>query len=640
MRELITWVYTKSPKWDFWFIDPESWKWYYIHLKNVWKAISWDTVEAYLKEFRWKKEAVITKILKKWNPTITWKLDIKKDFAFVVPTNPIYVNDIYIWIDKVKKFEKENNIKLKYNDIVSVKITKWTTKNPEWFIFDYIWKETDKDLELKTIISCSGIKTKFDESTIQEANKLKFELPPKRIDLTNKLTYTIDWEDARDLDDAIIIEKIDDKYKLYVCIADVAEYVKHQTSLDKEAFKRWNSTYLVDRVIPMLPEKLSNDLCSLNPQTKKLSLTCEILLDKYWNVSSTKVYESVILSDFRLTYKEVQSIVDWEIGENYSLKFWQQTTKELIENIFLSNELKNIVKKNKQKLWVLDFDFPEVKILTDDQNNVLDIKKYELYESNKIIEEFMILANSCVWEFFKDIPFVYRIHPEPSVEDIEKLRNTLHIFDIKLPFRKNITPKTISDILVSLKDNKNKNLISSHILRALAKAIYSDENKWHFWLALSYYSHFTSPIRRYRDLIIHRIIKQKIHGKLDKKSINIYKNSLKEITKHISDTEKKSEKLEYEVRDYMICKFYENKIWTHYNAKISSLIEAWIFIELENHVEWFINIASLSNWQKYIFDSTKMQFTVWKDFYKLWDNLKVILKEIDFSRKRLIFEKN
>lgn len=637
MKEIITGVYTKSPNGDYWFIDPEGEKWFYIHLKNTDKAISWDTVEAYLKEFRWKKEAVITKIIKRWTNLIVWKLDIKSNFAFVVPLDNKYVNDIYVWIDKLQKFEKSINIRLKQNDIVAVRVTKWTTKNPEWLIVDFVWKQDEKNLELKTLIISSWIKTRFDTETVNETLKIKFEIPPKRTDLSQKLTFTIDWEDAKDLDDAIIIEKIKDKYKLFVCIADVAEYVKNNSFLDKEAKKRWNSTYLVDRVIPMLPEKLSNDLCSLNPNTQKLSLVCEIDLDGNWEVIDSKVYEWIIVSKFRLTYKEVQEIIDKKINIWDTLKFWWILTGELEQNLFLAYELKNIIKKNREKYWVLDFDFPEIKIITDWKNNVIDIKKYESYESNKLIERFMVLANESVSKLFSKYPFVYRIHPEPSDEDIEKLRNILNIFDIKLPYKK-ITPKLISQVLISLKDNKNKNLISTQILRSLSKAIYSDENEGHFGLALEYYSHFTSPIRRYADLLIHRIIKQKIHNKLDTKSINIYKNSLKETTKHITDTEKKSEKLEYDVKDLMICKYYENKIWEKYTCNIVSMIEAWVFISLSNSVEWFIPKDSLANWKSYVFDNSKMQFAVWKNIFKLWDELKVILKEIDFLKRRLIFD--
>lgn len=636
--EKIVWVYSQSKNNDFWFVDVE-WveKWYFVYPKNLNGAMDGDEVEAVVKIFNRRKEAVVIKVVKRADRILVGTIQLVKDFAFVILDNPAFKNDVHISNKKLAKFPWP----IKNGDKVAIKITVWEWKNPEWSIFEVLGDKDKKWVDIMGIALEWGARIKFPESVLEEAKNLTFEEKKSRIDLTQTLTFTIDWEDAKDLDDAISLEKQGKNYKLIVSIADVSEYVKEWTKLDIEALKRWNSTYLVDRVIPMLPEKLSNYLCSLNPNTKKLTLSCEMIIDMDGNVISKKVYESVISSYFRMTYREVQEILDNTLPIWNELMFGWIISRELFEAVQLSYELKNIITSKKREWWILDFDFPETKIILDVDGNPIEIKKYERYFSMKIIEEFMILANESVWELFSKIPFVYRIHPIPNDDDIDKLRNTLNIFGIILTY-KEITPKVISAILAEIKWNPKEKLLSKLILRSLEKAIYSPENEWHFWLNLEFYSHFTSPIRRYPDLQIHRIIKEKLLGNLSESRIEHYKDILSGVCKKTSDSERKSEKLEYAVKDLMICKYYEKKIWETCTWIISGTILAWFFVELENTAEWFVNIEQVlqSIWStKMNFDQENMKFDINKNlFLQVWDTVTIKIWSIEFDKRRLNFD--
>ncbi len=631
---IITWVFSQSVNFNYWFVDIE-WreKWYFVYPANSLGALSWDTVEAYVKTFNWREESVITKVIKRADNIFVGTLEVLKNFWFVILDNKSIKNDIYI--------PKKLLWTAKHKDRVAVKITKWEWKNPEWYIVENIWDKNKPWNDVLSLVLEAGIKPKFPKAVLDESEKVIWS-EEGRIDLTKKLTFTIDWEDAKDLDDAITLEKLWNNYKLIVSIADVSEYVIEGSALDKEAFKRWNSTYLADRVIPMLPEKISNDLCSLNPNTKKLTLSCEIVMDEKWTILSSKVYKSIINSSFRLTYKEVQNMLDDEKNSIWKeLMFGWIISKNLLDAVIESFKLKQIITKNKKELWVLDFDFPETKLILDSENNPIDIIKYERYESHKIIEEFMILANQVVWKTFSKLPFLYRIHPKPLEDDVETLRKTLNIFWITLPFIE-VTPLVIASILEQIKASPKEKLLSRMVLRALSKAIYSDINEGHFGLGLEFYSHFTSPIRRYSDLLIHRIIKEKIDGTLNAKKISYYKYELAEIAKYISNTERKSEKLEYSVRDLFICKYYFDKVGTEFDAIVSWMIPIWFFVELDNSAEWLVTVESIEINNKtrlFEYDDVNMKFIFKNDLsIQVWDKVRVKLTQVDMERRRLNFE--
>ena len=617
-KETIVWTYSQW-KWDFGFVDVE-WieKWYFVFWRNKNSALDGDTVEASLKVFKWKKEATVEKVLERKQDLIVWKYQEWKDnrFWFVLADNPFIKNDIFVpW---------KKSLEAKNWDIVWVQVTKWSWKNPEWTIREIIGKEWDKKIKVNSLIIEAWSKLNFPEKVLKSAENIKVE-DSTRKDLTNLFTFTIDWEDAKDLDDAISIEEIEQGYKLYVHIADVAHYVTEKSILDIEAYKRATSVYLVDRVIPMLPEKLSNDLCSLNPNTKKLTLTCEMTIWNNWAIKSQKVYESIIESNHRLTYKEVDDILNWDLRKSEKL---EKTLK-------IANQLKQKITKYRKSTWVLDFEFPETKIILDEDNKPVSIKEYPRYESNKMIEEFMISANQAVSMEFSKLPFLYRIHEEPKIEDLAKLQETLNLFWINFVFKNNTT-KEFSMLLeqISKLDEAKKMFLEKTILRALTKAVYSKENFWHFGLGLSFYSHFTSPIRRYPDLQIHRIIKEKIAWKLDKKRLLHYENILESVSKYTSDKERKAEKLEYKVRDYFVVQFYKDRVGEEFEATISWVLAKWFFVALSDTSEWFVELKNsqyiewlqehhdLSNWNK----------------YRLADKINVKLVEADETMFRLNFE--
>ncbi|MDP5038991.1 MAG: RNB domain-containing ribonuclease, partial [Candidatus Gracilibacteria bacterium] len=388
-------------------------------------------------------------------------------------------------------------------------------------------------------------------------------------------------------------------------------------------------------VIPMLPEKLSNDLCSLNANTKKLTLSCEIILDKNGIVTSSKVYNSVIKSSYRLTYKEVEKIFLKQLSLGDELSFGGLITPGLINAINFSYELKRIINKNKQKLGVLNFDFDETKVILDEKNNPIDIIKYERLESHKVIEEFMILANENIGYLFSKIPFLYRVHETPDEEDIEKFKKILASFDIILPY-KEINPILISDILEKINSHPKKMMLSKIILRSLKKANYSQNNLGHFGLALDFYSHFTSPIRRYADLQIHRIIKEYLQkNKLEKSRISHYKENLEEISKHISETEVKSEKLEYAVRDLMIAKYYKDKIGEEFEGIISGMIPIGFFVVLDNSAEGLVSLEDFLNQQKYKkykFEDDILKLTFENNFsLQVGDKIKIKISIVDLE---------
>lgn len=633
--EKIIWTYSISRNWEFWFIDIE-WqdKWFFVHNKNSLNAMDWDIVEAYIKIFNWKKEAEITKILEAKKRVIVWKFEIPKwkNYWFVIPKNKIYKNDIFVAMSNANW--------AKNWDLVWVEVTKATSKNPEWKIKEILSdKKLDKREEDILILALeSWAKINFPEEVkteIKSIGKVKKENLEKRINLENLFTFTIDSETAKDLDDAISIEKKQNwDFILYVSIADVSHYVKEKSALDNEALERATSIYMADRVIPMLPEELSNWLCSLNPKEEKLTLTCEMhIWAKTWQIFKKKVYESILKSDFRLTYKEVDAIDKWEIKENDLLFFEWKVTKELLEKIKQAQELKNIILKNRINNWVLDFDFPETYIKFDEYWNVIWIYEYERYKSNKLIEVFMVCANEAISKEFSDIPFLYRIHEKPNDLDIISLKEKLNLFWVNFKFKDYSTlefSKLLNDI--SKLEETKRIFLEKIILRTLSQAMYSSSNLWHFWLWLNFYSHFTSPIRRYPDLQIHRIIKEKISWKYNKKRENHYKNILDEVALKSTEQEKMAEKLEYKVRDYFIVKYYKNKIWQEFNAIISWVISKWFFISLEDTAEWFVELKDS------IFNEELQSHKFKNKKYQLWDKLKVILKEADEELLRLNFD--
>ena len=634
--ETIIWIYSQAKDWQYWFVDViDLPKWYFVHPKNKLTAMDWDTVEAFVKDFNWRQEAEIIRVLERKKWLIVWVYQQSKgNFWFVIPKNENIKNDIFV--------ASTNAFWARSGDIVWVEITKFTAKNPEWVIKEIIsrkWNLDKREEEILTIAVEMWAKITFPEEALNNlknvSEKIEEKEFSKRKDLRKLFTFTIDWADAKDLDDAVSLEILENgDYLLYVSIADVSHYVAENSALDKEALERWTSIYLADRVIPMLPEKLSNNLCSLNPYTDKLALTCEIhIWAKTWHTVKSKVYESIINSDFRLTYEEVDKIVKNEIKSWEELMFRWIASQKLIETINQADSLKNIILEHREKVWILNFDFPETYISFDDKWEPNWVKEYPKYDSNKLIEVFMVSANEAVAKQFSKIPFLYRIHEEPKNFDISDLEEKLRLFWVKFKF-KDVTTLEFAQLLEKFKnlEETKKRFLEKMTLRTLTQAIYSNVNFWHFGLWLQFYSHFTSPIRRYPDLQIHRIIKEFLNGKFDEKRKSHYLDILPKVAKQSSERERLSEKLEYKVRDYFIVKYYKNKIWQEFDAVISGLISKWIFVALQDTAEWFVEIK---NWN---FDEKNQTMKVKSKKYTLWQDLRVRLVNADEKLLRLDFE--
>ena len=634
--ETIIWIYSQAKDWQYWFVDViDLPKGYFVHPKNKLTAMDWDTVEAFVKDFNWRQEAEIIRVLERKKWLIVWVYQQSKgNFWFVIPKNENIKNDIFV--------ASTNAFWARSGDIVWVEITKFTARNPEWVIKEIIskkWNLDKREEEILTIAVEMWAKITFPEEALNNlknvSEKIEEKEFSKRKDLRKLFTFTIDWADAKDLDDAVSLEILENgDYLLYVSIADVSHYVAENSALDKEALERWTSIYLADRVIPMLPEKLSNNLCSLNPYTDKLALTCEIhIWAKTWHTVKSKVYESIINSDFRLTYEEVDKIVKNEIKSWEELMFRWIASQKLIETINQADSLKNIILEHREKVWILNFDFPETYISFDDKWEPNWVKEYPKYDSNKLIEVFMVSANEAVAKQFSQIPFLYRIHEEPKNFDISDLEEKLRLFWVKFKF-KDVTTLEFAQLLEKFKnlEETKKRFLEKMTLRTLTQAIYSNVNFWHFGLWLQFYSHFTSPIRRYPDLQIHRIIKEFLNGKFDEKRKSHYLDILPKVAKQSSERERLSEKLEYKVRDYFIVKYYKNKIWQEFDAVISGLISKWIFVALQDTAEWFVEIK---NWN---FDEKNQTMKVKSKKYTLWQDLRVRLVNADEKLLRLDFE--
>lgn len=634
--ETIIWIYSQAKDWQYWFVDViDLPKGYFVHPKNKLTAMDWDTVEAFVKDFNWRQEAEIIRVLERKKWLIVWVYQQSKgNFWFVIPKNENIKNDIFV--------ASTNAFWARSGDIVWVEITKFTAKNPEWVIKEIIskkWNLDKREEEILTIAVEMWAKITFPEEALNNlknvSEKIEEKEFSKRKDLRKLFTFTIDWADAKDLDDAISLEILENgDYLLYVSITDVSHYVAENSELDKEALERWTSIYLADRVIPMLPEKLSNNLCSLNPYTDKLALTCEIhIWAKTWHTVKSKVYESIINSDFRLTYEEVDKIVKNEIKSWEELMFRWIASQKLIKTINQADSLKNIILEHREKVWILNFDFPETYISFDDKWEPNWVKEYPKYDSNKLIEVFMVSANEAVAKQFSKIPFLYRIHEEPKNFDISDLEEKLCLFWVKFKF-KDVTTLEFAQLLEKFKnlEETKKRFLEKMTLRTLTQAIYSNVNFWHFGLWLQFYSHFTSPIRRYPDLQIHRIIKEFLNGKFDEKRKSHYLDILPKVAKQSSERERLSEKLEYKVRDYFIVKYYKNKIWQEFDAVISGLISKWIFVALQDTAEWFVEIK---NWN---FDEKNQTMKVKSKKYTLWQDLRVRLVNADEKLLRLDFE--
>ena len=461
----------------------------------------------------------------------------------------------------------------------------------------------NNDVRMMTVLRQFGLSQTFPEKVQKEVEPLPVNPDPEviikelaggRRDKRDLLTITIDGEDAKDLDDAISIEKLKNgNFKLYVHIADVSNYVREGTMLDAEAFSRATSVYLVDRVIPMLPPKLSNGLCSLNPNVDRLAMTAEMLVDREGGIYGGEVYESVIKSDRRMSYTECYRILtDPQPGD-------EEEYGEIVPMLIKMKELAEILKSMRERRGAIGFEMPETKVILNDDGTVKDIMPYPINFTNGIIESFMICANEFIAKKFFDLkyPFVYRVHEDPDPIKIARFSNIARYFGASGRLFGRIKPLDVQRFMDTIGDKTALPALNEILLRSMAKARYCSDNLGHFGLASKYYCHFTSPIRRYPDLYIHRIIKSYLHGE---NSRSHFAGLVDNAAEHSSDMERNAVDAERASDDIKICEYMADKVGEHYDGVISSIIDAGVFVRLENTVEGFVPFRTLRD--HYFFD--------------------------------------
>ncbi|MCX7903006.1 MAG: ribonuclease R [Caloramator sp.] len=578
-------------------------------------------------------EGEIIKILKRANTRVVGSFEKNSYFGFVVPDDKRIYQDIFI--------SKSNFNGAKNGDKVIVEVTKWPEKrrNPEGKIIEVLGNKNKPGIDILSIIKKYNLPEEFPKEVEEYANAIPDEIPEKEIkrrrDLRHLKIVTIDGEDAKDLDDAVSIERLSDgKFKLGVHIADVTYYVKEKSPLDKEALKRGTSVYLVDRVIPMLPKKLSNGVCSLNPRVDRLTLSCVMTIDQNGKVVDYEIFESVIKTCERMTYTDVTKILrdnDPDLKKRYDY---------LYEDFKAMEELCNILNRKRMQRGALDFDFEECKIILDEKGKPVEVKPYERDIANRIIEEFMIVCNETIAEhmFWANIPFVYRIHEDPDYEKIMHFNEFVHNLGYKVKFAKDIHPKMLQEVLESAKGKKEQPIVDMLLLRSLKQARYSPECSGHFGLASKYYCHFTSPIRRYPDLIIHRIIKEYLKGKIDENRIEKLKVIVEKAAKQSSDMERLADEAERETEDLKKAEYMAERIGEIYTGIISSVTHFGMFVELPNTIEGLVHINSMMD-DYYIFDENLYALIgeETRKIYRLGDEVKVKVHRVDVESRNIDF---
>jgi ribonuclease R len=580
-----------------------------------------------------RTEGEIVKVVSHVNKTIVGIFEKSNHFGFVIPDNKKISGDIFI--------PKGEFNKAKPGQKVVVELVKWPEKrrNAEGKIIEIIGHIDEAGTDIISIIKSYNLNEEFPDDVLEQADSIpeivSSDMSKDRRDLRNLIMVTIDGEDAKDLDDAVSVEKLENSnFLLGVHIADVSHYVKENSPLDKEAQKRGTSVYLVDRVIPMLPKKLSNGICSLNPKVDRLSFTVMMEIDKTGKVVSHEIFESVININERMTYTNVYKILE---KEDIELK---GKYNDLLPLFYNMKELSIILRKKRMDRGAIDFDFDEAKIVIDSKGNPIEVKRYETTIANKIIEEFMLACNETVAEhyFWANCPYVYRVHEEPDIEKIDNLNEFLYNFGLSIKGVNKIHPKALQEVVSKVKGEKEEKIVSTVMLRSLKKARYSNLNAGHFGLAAKFYSHFTSPIRRYPDLLIHRIMKEAIKGKMIGSREEYYNNNLPELTRHCSERERMAEEAERDTEDLKKTEYMKRHEGDVFEGIISGVASFGFFVELENTIEGLVKVNTLFD-DYYVFDEKHYCLIGerTKKVYKIGDSVKVLVAKADVSIRKIDF---
>ena len=582
-----------------------------------------------------RQEGVVVKVLERGMPEIVGTYQLNRDFGFVISDNPKFSKDIFI--------PRKEAAGIKNGDKVIAVITDYGSgnKNPEGKIKENLGNIRTPGTDILAIVKSFGIPSEFPEKVMKQAQRVPDHVLDAdrdgRLDLRYLQTVTIDGEDAKDLDDAISLTKEGDIYHLGVHIADVSNYVQYNSALDREALKRGTSVYLADRVVPMLPERLSNGICSLNQGEDRLALSCLMDINEKGKVVSHQIAETVINVNERMCYTDVKNILedtDEEAKKRYDA---------LIPMFFMMKELSGILRNSRHHRGSIDFDFPESKIILNAAGKAIDVKPYEANVATKIIEDFMLMANETVAQEYctEEIPFVYRTHDNPDPEKVESLLTLLHNQGVKIQKAKEeITPKEIQQIIESIEGLPNEAMISRLVLRSMKQAKYTTECSGHFGLAAKYYCHFTSPIRRYPDLQIHRIIKDNLRGRLMREGrTEHYAEILDEVARQSSVCERRADEAERESDKLKKAEYMSYHLGEEFEGIISGVTGWGLYVELPNTVEGLVHVNTLRD-DYYVFDQESYELCgeMTKKVYKLGDKVRVRVADADKMLKTVDFE--
>ncbi len=608
----------------------------YISEEDIHGALHKDTVKVRIKTGKpgKREEGTIIKILSRGTEEIVGTFDKRENFGFVLPDTNRFAKDVYIALPNSMGAVTGHKVVVKLTDYGS------ENRNPEGKVVEILGHVNDPGTDILSIIKAFGIPMEFPEEVMRQTGKVPDEVKEEeklgRKDLRHLQTVTIDGEDAKDLDDAITLEKRDNRYLLGVHIADVSHYVKENSALDKEALKRGTSTYLVDRVIPMLPHRLSNGICSLNAGADRLALSCLMEIDEKGNVVGHEIAETLIQVDRRMTYTSVKKIL--EDKDEAEMKEYEP----LVPMFQLMEELAGILRAKRRKRGSIDFDFPETKVILDEKGHPLEIKPYERNVATKIIEDFMLAANETVAQdfYWQEMPFLYRTHDNPDPEKIAKLGTFINNFGYAIRIGQDeIHPKELQKLLGKIENTPEEPLISRLTLRSMKQARYTPECTGHFGLAAEYYCHFTSPIRRYPDLQIHRIIKEHLKGGMPEKRRAHYEKLLPQVAVQCSNTERRAEEAERETVKLKKAEYMKDKIGEIYEGVISSVTSFGMYVELPNTIEGLVHMTALKD-DYYFYDEEHYELVGehTNHRYKLGQSLKIQVAGVDELTHNIDFE--
>lgn len=599
-------------------------------------ALDGDTVQVLVKKEGGegkRREGQVLNILERGNSVLVGTYTRSRNFGFVTPDNQKFTKDIY-----VAKAESKGAVT---GHKVVVEITDFgdEQRKPEGRVLEILGHVNDPGVDILSVIKAYGLPEEYPDDVMKQIENIPDEVEEKekagRADFRDLQTVTIDGEDAKDLDDAITISKEGNIYHLGVHIADVSQYVTEGSPLDKEALKRGTSIYLVDRVIPMIPHKLSNGICSLNQGVDRLALSCMMDINEKGEIVKHKICESVINVTRRMSYTSVHKIIE-EKDEAERKEY-----EELIPMFELMYELADILQARREKRGSIDFDFPEAKIILDEKGKPIDVKEYERTQANRIIEEFMLAANQTVAEeyFWNELPFVYRTHETPDMEKIQNLALFIENFGYTLKIKEDeIHPKEVQKLMRSIAGKPEEGLIGRLALRSMKQARYTTECEGHFGLALKYYCHFTSPIRRYPDLQIHRIIKENIHGGMKDKRIDHYQKILPEVAEQTSALERRADDAEREVEKMKKAEYMEQFVGKDFEGTISGLTTWGMYVELPNTIEGMIRVADIpGDYYYYDEDLHRMVGEQTGKVYKMGEPLRIIVAGVDKLTRTIDF---